>query len=55
MDILSAVVCLVAVGSVLLVGAGLVGAWLWEFGRDLWRALGDDPARDCARDAREED
>ena len=54
MDILSAIVCLVAVGSVLLMGALLVGAWLYEFGRDLWRAMGDDPARDVRRDSEED-
>jgi len=28
---------------------------LWDFCRDLRGAVEDDPARDCARDAREED
>jgi len=48
-------VCLLAVAGAVAYGAILVGAMLWDFCRDLRGAVEDDPARDCARDAREED
>ena len=49
------IVCLLAVAGAVAYGAILVGAWLRDFARDLRGAVEDDPARDCARDAREED
>ena len=54
MNVLIAVVSLVAVGAVLLVGALLLGAWVWEAARDLCRALSDDPAADAKRDSQED-
>ena len=49
------IVCIFAVAGAVAYGAILVGAWLRDFARDLRGAVEDDPARDCARDAREED